>query len=340
MTLGGIYEVEIYGFPDLPKRVKKWTIRDISAVEDILIVKPYPPNDFLSGVSMANVNPLRVGYTLPDKVYLPDESLIKVCAWDSNEWQEADISEVAFDGRQVNFRTRRLVPLAVLMPKITYYPYTYWYLRAVSNEKVLLQLQSPRMTFDFEITPGKLEYKDKTGAEELKHFVGKVLPPGELLLEMQKSGLHLLPEDRDCIDAGIKQKSIDAEEQAIFDISMTIHTFAFRSSKWNKSAPETMVLAIIRENLEFDEFFAEDEDHDWRTIAWQPVKSSFVNAREIATDMDLSIPEGHETHFLLRSVMSGNVTETAEERMNTLQNIELSETVKRTLRLLRLLSFT
>lgn len=70
-VLGGVYEIAIYPYPEPPKHVKKWIIRGVSAVDDILIAKPYPPNDFLAGVSMANVTPLQVKYTLPENLYLP-----------------------------------------------------------------------------------------------------------------------------------------------------------------------------------------------------------------------------------------------------------------------------
>ena len=64
----------------------------------------------------------------------------------------------------------------------------------------------------------------------------------------------------------------------------------------------------IRENLEYDTFFAEDEEHDWRQIAWHPNKSHLVNVRESSPDIDLSLPEGEETHFLLRITMRENCT--------------------------------
>lgn len=83
--------------------------------------------------------------------------------------------------------------MALVMPRTSYYPYTYWYLRAVSDTEVLLDVEGPLMTFKFSITPGYLQFLDKTGASELNCLKGLILPPGELLLKMQQCGLHLIP---------------------------------------------------------------------------------------------------------------------------------------------------
>ena len=46
------------------------------------------------------------------------------------------------------------------------------------------------------------------------------------------------------------------------------------------------------------------------------------------------------THFLLNLVMKGNCTSEAENRMSELRSVELSDTVKKVLRLIRILSFS
>jgi len=57
------------------------------------------------------------------------------------------------------------------------------------------------------------------------------MPPGELLLKMQQCGLHLIPSRVDYQEANITEKLVETEEQALFDISSNILTYAFRSSK-------------------------------------------------------------------------------------------------------------
>ncbi len=36
----------------------------------------------------------------------------------------------------------------------------------------------------------------------------------------------------------------------------------------------------IRENLEYDEEFAEDQEKDWKSICWWPNKCAVIKARE------------------------------------------------------------
>lgn len=135
-------------------------------------------------------------------------------------------------------------------------------MRAVSDDKVLLDITGQRMPFSFVITPGCLEFVNSQNIPELRHLEDVKMPPGALLFQLSKCGIHLIPEPRDCDASEIKNKSLDAEELAIMDLSMHIRTFAFRSSKWNKQAPDDMILVRVRENLEYDSFFAEDEEHD------------------------------------------------------------------------------
>jgi cancer susceptibility candidate protein 1 len=107
------------------------------------------------------------------------------------------------------------------------------------------------------------------GAElypELRHLKNKKLLPGYLLLELSKSGIHLLPIDDDAAQAGIQLKDHNAEERAIADLSTAVRSFAFRSCRWNPHVDNDIVLLKVRENLEFDREFFEDHEPDWRYL--------------------------------------------------------------------------
>jgi hypothetical protein len=339
LVLGGTYEVALYPFPEMPKRVKKWTMRAIKSIEEMLVPKSYPPQDMMSNWSYANVNPLRMSYQLPEYIYLPNPDYAKVCWWDGNNWTDAEVSDVNIEDKQISFKIKKIAPIALVIPRTTDYPYNYWYLRAVAQDKVLLDIEGKRMKITFAITPGKMELVGNLAIPEVQHLKEKPMQPGILLLELAKSGVNLLPEDRDFDSAGLAPRSMEAEELAIFGISSLILAFAFRSTRWNKKMPGQIVAARMRENLEYDAFFAEDEEHDWRTVAWHANKCSLVNVKESATDLDLSIPQGHSTHFLLYLTVKDHCTEAAQTRMDRVRNVELSDTVKKCLRLLRLLTF-
>jgi hypothetical protein len=60
IAIGGVYEVQMYPFPQVPKKMRKWVIRPTMAIEDMLTLKHYPPQDAIATAS--NVTPLRMKY--------------------------------------------------------------------------------------------------------------------------------------------------------------------------------------------------------------------------------------------------------------------------------------
>ena len=98
----------------------------------------------------------------------------------------------------------------------------------------------------------------------------------------------------------------------------------------------------IRENLEFDKEFLEDDENDWRQVVWWANKCSFVNGcKDTDAKCNVQIAEGQETHCLLTQAIGNEVC--SEQAYLTAQDytpIEFIDTMKKTLRLLRLLSFS
>jgi Cancer susceptibility candidate 1 N-terminus len=341
IVIGGIYEVQIYKFPDFPKTVKEWKLRPTKSIEGTLLQRPYPSTE-LSGVSLAAIASLKMSYQLPKYLYVPNASAVRIAWWDftSNTWSETEISEIIFNqDKTVAFKTKKLAPFAMLTQRITDFPFTYFFIRAVSTDKVLLDIKGKRIDMQFIITPGFLEFVNVSNIPELSFLDGQKFTPGVLLFHLSSCGIYLLPEDRDFEASGLTPKKQEAEDLAILDISMHVHTFSFRSTKWNKQVGENMVLARIRENLEYDSFYAEDEEHDWRTVSWHHNKCSLTGLKETSDENKIKPPDGHTSHFLLNLVMKDNCTPEAETRMNEFRNVELSDTVKKVLRLLRVLSF-
>jgi hypothetical protein len=104
--------------------------------------------------------------------------------------------------RKLEFTTRKLAQMAYLQPRCTDYPYKKWKLRAVENEKAILDIETKRVTMTFEIGPDYLMLIDKTDPE-FKDLINKKLEPGYLLMELSKCGIHMLPVDEDAKQAGI-----------------------------------------------------------------------------------------------------------------------------------------
>ena len=150
-----------------------------------------------------------------------------------------------------------------------------------------------------------------------------------------------MPRDEDAPLGEIKLKDFHAEERAIADISTGVRSFAFRSCKWNPSIEQDNVVVKIRENHEFDREFFEDHEPDWRYFMWWPNKCAFVRCSDLDETPDLRLVNGHETHAILSlALQGGNSSEESYERSLQYSYIDFIDTVKKTLRLTRVLSFT
>ncbi len=165
-----------------------------------------------------------------------------------------------------------------------------------------------------------------------------------MLLELSKCGIHLLPRNEDVEQAGISLKDFQAEERAIADISSSVRAFAYRSCRWNSTIDADNVVVKIRENLEFDREFFEDHEPDWRYVNWWPNKVAYVRCCDLDETADMRIAAGQETHSLLFQALQAAGTtlasEEAAERSQQYSYIDFIDTVKKTLRLTRVLAFT
>jgi hypothetical protein len=132
-------------------------------------------------------------------------------------------------------------------------------------------------------------------------------------------------------------------------VACSVRSFHYRRCKWNQGesaenpgvGPDNIVMQI-RENLEFDSEFEEDSDSDWRYIMWWNNKASFVEgACENDEKCNVRIADGTLTHSLLvQAVQPPLCTAEAAQRAGEYAYIEFIDTVKKTLRLTRLLSFS
>ncbi len=63
---------------------------------------------------------------------------------------------------------------------------------------------------------------------------------------------------------------------AISDISQAVRSFYIESSRLNGVEANETIIAKIKENLEFDIEFAEDQEKDWKTIRWYNNKCAVI----------------------------------------------------------------
>merc|ERR1711939_125215 len=108
--------------------------------------------------------------------------------------------------------------------------------------------------------------------------------------------------------------------------------------------PATQIVLRVRENPEFDKLFLEDTEADWRYISWWNNKVCFVDGcNNDAEQCEVTFGEGHVTHSLLSQAITPPIcSESAHLKttMHTQDVIEFIDTIKKTLCLLRLFSFS
>jgi cancer susceptibility candidate protein 1 len=156
-----------------------------------------------------------------------------------------------------------------------------------------------------------------------------------------------MPRDEDAKLAGIELKDRVAEERAILDIACAVRAFHFRKAKWNQGAGgeegigSQQVIVRLRENLEFDREFLEDYEPDWKYVAWWNNKVSYQQgAKDTDSKCNATVTEGTLTHSLLSQAIESQASTQAYQTSIDYSRVEFNDTIKKTLRLLRLLSFS
>eukprot|EP00347_Sterkiella_histriomuscorum_P021634 403333299 len=338
IVVGGITDFRLFQYPEGPRAAMKWTMRNVFSVSDRLKNIPYP-----DPTTQIQTDPIAITYNLPDYVFTTENDDVKVAVWDEKEqlWQTELIDDILYDrtARKLEFTTRKLAQMAYLQSRCTDYPYKKWKLRCVENEKAILDIETKRLTLTFEIGPDYLMLIEKTDPE-FKDIIDKKFEPGFLLMELSKCGIHLMPVDEDAKLGGIHLKDGATEERAILDVASSLRALAIRSSKWNKGVNTDNIVLKIRDNLEFDREFYEDHEPDWKYMMWWTDKCAFVNVSDASEQCDTSIKAGHETHGMLNICIPGQFTEEAIDRCHQYSYIDFMDTIKKTLRITRLLSFT
>lgn len=343
-VLGGIVNICLYTFPDPPKLGKGWKMRKMATQEEVLTKNPYPNET--SGV---NATPVKTTFVLPPYVYVHEEDVIRVGYWDEGKWTTDSIDNLKYEPetRTLSFATPKIAPLAFLQDRAVDYPYQGWSLRSVASNEAIFDLEGKRLSLKFKIGAGYVELLNRD-EPELAHLKGVRVAPGVLLQRLARCGINLMPDDEDIqFTEGYELKDDDCFERAIMDISLSIRSFAFRHSKWNKTLPKNQAITRIRENLEFDEEFHEDEEIHWKTVIWENNKCYLCYAKESADECDSAIPEDIETHSTMQKLMEtlhsmhGELmcTEEAHRRLSELYEMEYMETVRKFLRILKLLRF-
>jgi hypothetical protein len=141
-TLGGVTVVDLLTLPPVPKRVKGWTLRQVSGSGQSVSRMAYPiptaGGESGAGASVGNAAPLRLTLSLPRDVVVADK-MVRVGWWDeeAKTWSLEGVSEIRYDSdaRSLSFLTVHLCGLAVLQLTHAELPYKKWALTPTGQSR-------------------------------------------------------------------------------------------------------------------------------------------------------------------------------------------------------------
>ncbi|GAX81362.1 hypothetical protein CEUSTIGMA_g8793.t1 [Chlamydomonas eustigma] len=292
MAVGGVLYADLLTLPPPAKKVKHWTLRQVTHLSSNVqrIPYPIPPAGADPATYRAEEEPPPLGFTFPftPNIVLLDDP-IKVGWWDpdTSAWRSEGVSGTLVDPEtgHLTFQSTHMGPLAVIQSRCRLYPYQSWSVRPTGGKggdtaAVTLEvgLAEPLV---FEAGPGWVQLATPAAETwpQLAGVAGRKMQPSALLLELSTHGIHLLPDDRDADPAGVKVKVREAEEALCSDLGLLCGAFLMAKAKWNQTAASEECIARISEVLDWEEggrteyshvlrvFSKEKEDGERRVLA-------------------------------------------------------------------------
>ena len=251
VSLGGVLDLQQVLLPPPAKRIKSWTMREITALDRTVVNVPYPSEEALAnaaaqGTSASSNNsslpsllssntalaPLRVRFTLPPHIFLPDaaERQPLFGYWDASAhkgagaWKQDGVSILEWDprARSVCVSLPTIKPLAVIQPRALDFPYRSWSLMPVRELPPLheqeqipdvddfsspaahtcrLEVVGSRFVVGFEIQGLAIRLVSPSHAflREREILDRWFASPGALMNELKHLGLNVSPDDADAV---------------------------------------------------------------------------------------------------------------------------------------------
>lgn len=247
MIVGGVLDVTVYKPLPEPKFAKNWKIQAYNEGDQSLDVIQFPKPDAEGKIVVTKQsNKILIAFKLPETVYIAPNDIPQVVQYvpETGRWSSEFASNVQIKNKTLELFTKRLCPVSFYQPKTVDFPYVSWKLRAISEDLALLDLETKRIQLKFKIGPGFV-ILCKRSDPELQHLIEREMQPLELLYELYRCGINLLPEDRDYVHCMKVLKDPEAEDKAIDDICSAINAYYFQGTKWNASSPKGMIHHLL-----------------------------------------------------------------------------------------------
>ena len=259
MTLGGVFSFALLALPPGAKKVKGWTMRQVTEMTDSVVLVQYPmPNADGSLPAPGAAPPLKITTQVEPHVILPDtvddvnpfateEEIanrptpkgMTVGTWDEGEgrWKTESISlvEYASETRTLSFQSTRLTNLALLQPTHLELPYKNWLFSPTSPSSAVLHLLTQRFSVQIEVSPRGCTLRSPD-RPELEGIVGVPLPATTLLLRLAACGINLspVPNDAHALER-VTPKDEVTEAAFVESLAPILARYQLAPSRWNPS---------------------------------------------------------------------------------------------------------
>lgn len=251
MVLGGVLSSTIFDMPSAPISFKGWKIKHIKDERDALSESNIVKSDGSSQIQKGSYT--RLIYKIPSNLYIGNpKKNIAIWIKERGAWAMdsdfIDRESIQFHmDRTIDLHTYRLAPICFMQTRCLDFPYKSWKFRSIKeNDLACLDIEGQRLFIQFHIGMGFVQLKriiekDNLSGQSLKEFadlMNKDFEPEQLLYEMYRCGVNLLPVNQDAEHCNIQIKNMDAEERAIDEMSMAVRAYFFRSFKWMATTPK------------------------------------------------------------------------------------------------------
>jgi len=261
-AVGGLLIADLLVLPPPCRKVKDWTLRQVTPLSKTVQRLPYPippagadPNTF---VPTEEPPPMGVTMDLKPNLCLLDEAPA-VGWWDAKTkgWSEEGITDVEHDREKgkLSFHTTKLAPLAIIQSRVRLMPYMSWHTRPCAGEQGGEAILSLEVGLDEPVEFHVTERRVKLLGPKFPCFEDlrkQWFTPRRLLLELGKRGMFLTPEDRDAEFAKVSPKKLEVEEAMCKDAALLGDSFLLASCKWNQFVAEDECIMRLHEILDWE----------------------------------------------------------------------------------------
>ncbi|KAL1522616.1 hypothetical protein AB1Y20_017599 [Prymnesium parvum] len=252
MVLGGMIMIELLTLPPAAKKVKGWTLRPVTDLNDTVqrIEYPIPPagaDAEASKAAAASAPPLKLTYPLPEYVIVPAEPSVGWWDEESKSWKTVGVTQISFEPetRILSFMSTRLGSLAMLQPTTIDFPYINWLLSPIDRVSCKFILQTQRYLLEMHISANGVQLKStEPELPELAYLLDRPMLPTSLVLALRDCGINLCPRDIDATpESGAGEPKLqEIETDAHRLLVELLPRYSIAPSKWNRSRGAAKVI--------------------------------------------------------------------------------------------------